>query len=170
MVSFISFLIFCQVLGALIGVGTAIWAEIAYMKAMGDGKIDNAENVHLRAIAKGLTFGMTLLLSASLALVIATYFAQANIQPALTTNYWLLIVFAVVAIYATWALSKKCITFALGSAIAFTAWWFLAYVTLGQLSLLSFGVVIAFFVVTVGIFYVILQYARMLSSKYPPPN
>jgi hypothetical protein len=165
MTSLILLIVFCQALGALIGASTTVWGEMAYLSAMKDGKIDHAERAHLRIIAHGLRFGMTLLLTSSFALVIIAYLERAALQPALTTSYWTLIILALLAIYVSWALSRKHISFALGSAVAFTAWWFLAYITLGWMPAQSFGTMIAFFVVATGIFYGILQYARFLISS-----
>jgi hypothetical protein len=165
MVALISFTVFCQALGAFIGAGAAIWGELAYMRAMRDGKIDVAERAHLRIIAHGLQFGMVLLLLASFVLVVLAYLLKASTQPALTTSYWSLIVAAFVVIYVSWALSRKKISFALGSAIAFTAWWFLAYLSIGWLPGISFGATIAFLFVATAIFYGILAYARMLTYR-----
>lgn len=162
MSSIISFLIFSQALGALIGAVTTVWGELAYLRAHKDGHIDTAERAHLRVIAHGLRFGMILLLLSSFALVIVAYLLHTATQPAATPSYWALMLAALLVIYVSWALSRRKISFALGSAIAFTAWWFLAYLTIGLLPPLSFGSIIGFFVVATGLFYGILQYARML--------
>ncbi len=168
MVAAISLIIFCQVLGAFIGAGATVWGELAYVRALRDGKIDQAEHRHLRAIAHGLRFGMTLLLVASYMLVVAAYLARTPAQPALTPEYWTLMFLAGVTVYVSWALSRKHVSFALGSAILFTTWWFLAYLTTGWMSPLSFGAANAFFIVATAIFYVILQYARMLAHPKTP--
>jgi len=165
MATLFAFIVFCQALGACVGAVTTVWGELAYLKAMRDGKIDHAERAHLAVIAHGLRFGMTLLLVSSLALVIVAYLSHAALQPALTTGYWTLIVLAVLVIYVSWALSRGRISFALGSAIAFTGWWFLAYLTLGLVPELSFGATVAFFVVATAVFYGILQYARFLAGS-----
>lgn len=162
MTPLIAFIIFCQALGALIGASSVVWGELAYLRAMRDGKIDHAERAHLRAIAHGLRWGMTLLLIASLALVVVAYLSHAAFQPALMTNYWALIAFALLIVYVSWALSRGKIAFAYGSAIAFTGWWFLAYLTLGLFPPISFGALVAFFVVATAVFYALLSYARML--------
>lgn len=165
MTTLISFIVFCQMLGAGIGALTTIWGEFAYIRAIRDGRLDHAERAHLDVIAHGLRFGMTLLLIASLALVIVAYFLHTTPQPALTTGYWTLTIIALLIIYVSWALSRQRISFALGSAIAFTAWWFLAYLTLGLVPPLSFGALAAFFVVATVVFYAMLQYARMLAHN-----
>ncbi|MEK7086310.1 MAG: hypothetical protein AAB709_02185 [Patescibacteria group bacterium] len=164
MTALISFIVFCQTFGALIGASTAIWGELAYIRAMRDGRIDVAERAHLRIIAHGLYFGMTLLLFASLALVITAYVTHLTPQPAVTTSYWTLILFALVIIYTSWALSRNRISFALGSAITFTAWWLLVYLAFGWIPPISFGAIVAFFVVATATFYAILGYTRFLAS------
>lgn len=164
MAALVPFIIFCQALGALIGAATTVWGEIAYVRALRDGKLDHAEREHMRIIAHGLHFGMTLLLLSSLALIVAAYLSHTALQPAETPGFWSATFFALVIIYVSWALSRKRISFAFGSAIAFTGWWFLAYLTLGWIPPLSFGATIAFFVVATGIFYGMLQYVRMLAK------
>ena len=162
MTTLVSFLAFCQALGALVGAFTAVWSELAYIRAIRDGHIDGAERAHLDVIAKGLRFGIALLLLASFGLVVVDFILQATLQPALSASYWTSILLAFLIIGVSWALSRRRISFAFGSAILFTTWWFLAYLTFGLLPPLSFGATVAFFVVATGIFYALLQYARFL--------
>lgn len=168
MISFISFLVFCQAFGASIGAVTVLWGEFAYIRAMRDGKIDVAERAHLDIIARGLRFGMTLLLLASLGLVIVAYILQATTQPALTPSYWILIMLALLIIGISWALSRKKISFAAGSAIIFTSWWFLSYLTLGWLSPLTFGSAVALLVVATTVTYALFHYIRLLAVHLAP--
>lgn len=164
----VSLILFSQALGALIGAITTVWGELAYLRAHRDGHIDKAEQAHLRVIAHGLRFGMTLLLTASFALVVVAYLLHIQNQPAATPSYWALMLVALVVIYVAWALSRKKISFTLGSAIAFTAWWFLAYLTIGWLPPLSLGAMVGFLAVATLVFYGILQYARMLLGPRRP--
>lgn len=164
----IPFILFCQALGALSGAFMAVWGEIAYVRALRDGHIDQAEHAHLRVIARGLRWGMSLLLLASLALVVTAYVSGAATVPALMPDYWALISLAFVVIYASWALSRRRVSFALGSALVFAGWWFLVYLTLGLFPALSYGAMVAFFVVSVGIFYAILHWARSLAGRVDP--
>ncbi|OGG94233.1 hypothetical protein A2609_02930 [Candidatus Kaiserbacteria bacterium RIFOXYD1_FULL_47_14] len=163
MITLISFLISCQAFGAVVGVGTAVWGELAYIRAMRDGKLDTAERAHLHIIAKGLRFGMTLLLLASLGLVIVEYLLKGAVQPALTASYWVFMTLSLLIIGISWALSQRHISFLLGSAITFTAWWFLAYLTFGLLPVHSFGSALATFVVLTAIIYAMLHYVRLLA-------
>lgn len=160
MPTLVTFLVFFQALGACIGTFSALQGELAYIRAMRDGKIDVAERRHLDALARALRFGMTLLLVASLGLVVAMYAAHASLQPALTPSYWTLIALALLVITISWALSRRHVSFAMGSALAFTGWWFLAYLTLGWLPPVSFGAAVALFVIAAAIFYAVLSLAR----------
>jgi len=161
-------LFFCQALGASIGAFSAVWSEIAYLRAARHGGVDAAERAHLRVIARGLRFGMFIFLLASLGLVVVAYRLQAAPQPALSAGYWTSITLALIVIGASWALSRRRIAFALGSAIVFTAWWFLAYFVLGWLPSFSFGAIAAFFVITTAIFYTLLQYGHFLATRTRP--
>ncbi|HQT82960.1 MAG TPA: hypothetical protein PLW99_02315, partial [Candidatus Paceibacterota bacterium] len=127
----ISLLVFCQALGALAGAFAVVWGELAYVRAVRDGTIDAAERAHLRVIAKGLRWGMLLLLLSSLGLIIIDYVLRSPLQPALSTSYWMLITLVFLIIGASWALSRRRVSFSLGSAFLFAGWWFLAYLTLG---------------------------------------
>ncbi len=158
----VPFLVFCQALGASVGALTAVWSEVAYIRSMRDGKVDAAERAHLRVVARGLRFGMTLLLLASFALVAVDYNLRVSPQPALSPSYWTSIVLALLVIYVSWALSRHRISFAFGSAVVFTAWWFLVYLTIGQLPILSFGSSVALLVLATAVFYAVLQYGRFL--------
>lgn len=162
MTTLVYFLVFCQALGALSGACMAVWSELAYMRYMRDGKIDHAERAHLNVIAHGLRFGMSLLLLSSFALVIVMYLLHATQQPALTASYWILIVLAILIISVSWALSRRRISFALGSAVIFTGWWFLVFLTFGQLPALTFGAGVALYIVGVAILYALFHYARFL--------
>ncbi|MEK7515884.1 MAG: hypothetical protein AAB555_03110 [Patescibacteria group bacterium] len=165
MTTAISFLVFCQALGAATGAFTAVWAELAYLRAKRDGQVDAAERAHLDIIARGLRFGMTLLLLASLGLVIVAYILQSTTQPALTPAYWTLIAVALVIVGVSWAISRRHFPFSLGSAIIFTSWWFLAYFTLGLLSPISFGSSVAFLIIATAIVYAAISYLRFLAER-----
>ena len=154
-------LVFMQALGAVVGVVYAVLAELEWMRAVKDGKIDRAERAHLTQIAKGLRFGMMTILVSSLGLVILAYMAH-GMQPAETASYWTMILFALLIVALSWALSRKKVSFALGSAAVFAAWWFLATLTLGQIPAMNFGSALAFYAVATGVFSGILYYARTL--------
>ena len=161
MTALILFLFFCQALGAFIGVVTAAWGEILYIGAVREGKeIDHARREHLRLIGHSLRFGMTLSLMASFFLVVLSYALHTSPQPALTASYWMFIVFTLLIIASSWALARKKISFALGSAALLTAWWLLAYLTLGRLPVGTFSSAIALYIVLTAVVYAALRFVR----------
>ncbi len=157
-------LVCVQALGAFIGAMTAVLAEFAYIRALQDGHLDRAERHHIDALARGLYVGMSLLLTASLGLVILAYQTGASVQPALTASYWSFVALALLVITVSYQRSRGRISFSLGSAAVFTAWWFLAYLALGQLPLLSFGASIACYVIATGFFYGLLHMTRHMMT------
>jgi len=156
----IVWLLALQTIGALIGAGAVLWGEFAYIRAMRDGRVTHAEREHLDRVALGLRFGMVLLLLSSLGLVIANYLAQSVTSPATSASYWILITLALLIVWASWALSRGRVSFAYGSALLFSAWWFLAYLTLGLLPVIAFSSAVAAFVVATALFYALLQTTR----------
>lgn len=165
MPSLVEILLSLQALGAIVGACYVVLAELAYIRAHRDGRIDSAERAHLAHLGRALRFGMVLLLLSSLALVFASYRAENLVQPGTTSAYWAQIVFALLTIAVSWALSRNLVSFATGSAVAFSAWWFLAYQALGQLPELSFGALIALYVVVATVFGGVLYYLRMLTTS-----
>ncbi len=157
--------LFFQTLGALGGSGAVVWGEIAYMRALRDGKVDRAERAHLESIALGLRFGMLLLLLSSLGLVVIAYLEKSAAPPALRPSYWILITLSLLIVWASWALSRGRISFSYGSAILFSAWWFLSYLTLGWLPTLTLGSAVAAFVIVTALFYALLQSTRFLFAR-----
>lgn len=158
----VPFLLFCQALGAFVGAFFAVQAELAYVRAVRDRKIDHAERLHLNASLRGLRFGMSILLLSSLALVAVAYTLRIGERSLLSENYWALVVLALLITAISWALSRKRISFAFGSATAFAGWWFLVFLTLDQIPPLSIGTATAFFAIATAIFYALLTYARSL--------
>lgn len=153
-----------QAIGAIIGAGGSVVGELAYLKAMQDHRIDQAEAAHLRLIARALRWGMGFVLVGSLGLVFLDYYLGLA-QPGLTTAYWLEMTLALIIIAASWALSRRRVAFWLGSAAAFAAWWYLALLDIGQAPALSYGASLAAYVVGAGIIAGILVYARMLTAR-----
>ncbi|MBI3572555.1 hypothetical protein HY091_03455 [Candidatus Kaiserbacteria bacterium] len=156
-------LVSLQALGAIVGVVGVMWGEMSYVRAMKDGAIDTAERIHLSHIARALRFGMMLLLLASLGLVVLAFSAHAPLQPAEQSAYWIEMLLALLIIFLSYALSRRKVSFALGSASIFSAWWFLALLAFGQLPSLTLGAAIALYLIATGILYGLLWYARMLA-------
>lgn len=169
MPSLLLFLLFCQMLGAGVGIGWAIWSELAYLKAVRDGEISSAERAHLGAVAKGLRWGMSLLLLSSVGVIIVAYALHFPVQPAQTEAFWIFMALALLVILLVWALSRKRVSFALGSAAALSAWWMIAYLAFDRLPV-SFGSAVAFYVVLTAVLYAVLRLLRALALSHTAPR
>lgn len=154
-----------QAAGAVVGAGGSVFAEVFYFEAIRDGRIDEGERAHLRTVAEALRWGMILLLVGSIGLVILNFAYITPVQPALTSAYWLQMFLAFVVIAFSALLSRGRVSFTLGSAAVFTAWWLITFLAFGQLTSLSFGEGIAFFVVALAIIAALLSYMRSLITK-----
>lgn len=156
-----------QAAGALFGAGAAVAGELAYLRLKRAGEPTRAARAHLDHLARGLHFGMTLILLSSFGLAALAYLARAAMQPAFTAGYWTLSLLAFALIWISWALSRGRIVPALGAAAVFAAWWFLAYLALGFFPRLSFGAALALFVVSTAVLYALLSYLRHFAVSVP---
>lgn len=162
--AFLTLFTLVQAAGAVIGAGGAVFAEIFYVRAIQDGKIDDAERAHLRVVADALRWGMLILLVGSIGLVLTDFVYLVPVQPALSHAYWIEMGLAFAIIFFSWALSKKVIGFSLGSAGVFAGWWLLALLVLGRLPDVGFGAAVALYIVSTAIISAFLMYARMLTN------
>ena len=126
-------------LGALIGVGTVTFAEIFYTKAAADGVIDHHERKYLRHLFHGLTFGMTLVLLAGIALIVLEYLVPDAPQDVLAVPFWALQTLTVFVIILAARLSKGHAQWWFASAGILTGWWMILLIDLGYLN--AFGYV-----------------------------
>lgn len=164
MSTFLSIFLLLQAIGAIIGAGGAVVGELFYFRAVRDGRIDTAEREQMMVVAKALRWGMILLLISSIALVLIDFIYVVPYQPALTSVYWVEMTIALVVIIASWSLSRRKIEHWLGAAAVFTGWWFLALLTLGHMTIITYGASIGVYVVATAIMACVLGYIR---SLYP---
>jgi hypothetical protein len=154
-----------EALGSFVGAVSVIWSEVAYIRALRDGTVTDAERAHLKSIGWGLRIGMSAMLVSSIGLAIVAYTEHAALQPALTSGYWTFMILSLLIISVSWALARGRMPFALGSALVFTAWWLVTYLMYGWLPPMSLGGALAFFVVAATIFYALLSGLRLVSLR-----
>jgi hypothetical protein len=75
----------------------------------------------------------------------------------------MLVLLASTIIGVSWAFSREVLPFAEGSIVAFSAWWFLFYLTSGQMSVTSLGAMISFFILATGLLMLMVKGARQVS-------
>ncbi len=149
-----------QLMGAVVGAASAVLAEVWYLEALRDGKVTRKENKHIAVATHGLRFGMSLVLLSSLGLLVTDYLLGGGRSAVLTPSYGALFGIIVLIFAISWTMSKRPKTFAWGSLVTFSAWWFMVYLTLGALPIDSLVAAAGIFLGTLLLLSVILHSAR----------
>ena len=154
--------------GALVGTGFTTFAEVFYTHAVSDGEIDHHERKYLRRLFKGFTFGITLVLLSNLALIVLEYLVPDAPQAVLAAPFWALQTLTLLIIATGWLLSKRRISWWLGSAAVLTAWWMMLLIDLGFFNTSSYLVLVFDYILVTALVAGLLSYARMHMRKLEP--
>lgn len=117
-----TFLIIIHLIGAVLGVGGATFAEIFYLKAKKDGVVEPLEIDHLRTIYFVLRIGLFILLMSGLGFLLFYYLngaGQALLSPKILVK--LSIVF--ILIFNAFLAKAKKIPMWFSAAISLTSWY-----------------------------------------------
>lgn len=116
------FLTFSHIIGAVLGVGGATFAEVFYMKAMKDGHVDPMEGDFLKMIYRTLRVGMAFLILSGFG-----YFLLFRIEgkEALLYNDRFLakIALTIIIFFNALLLQSRKIPLWLGSSLSITSWY-----------------------------------------------
>jgi hypothetical protein len=110
-------------IGAALGAGGALYAELFYTKAIADGRIDTHERAWFSTTYFGLAWGMLIVLLSGLALIIVQYFLPDSPQAVLYAPLWMQNTLALVVTFAAWLMSRRSLPWWLGSSLVFAGWW-----------------------------------------------
>lgn len=110
-------------LGACLGAGGALFAEIFYAKATADGRLDRRERDWFRSTFFALRWGMTLVLISGILLVVVQYFLPNSPERVLHPALWVQNLLALVIIVFAYLLARKQITWHVGAGAVFAGWW-----------------------------------------------
>lgn len=137
-------------LGAALGAGGSLFAEIFYAKATADGHLDHREREWFRTTFFALRWGMTIVLTTGIALVIVQYFLPNSPTDVLHPAIWMQNILALVIVGFASALARKQVSWEVGASAIFAGWWmiFLLNVWQGEVySLLTLAVIYTVFTV-----------------------
>ena len=123
MTSLIPLLSGLHLIGTALGCGGITFAEIFYLKAAKDGRIDAAERDHIRSTYWAMKWGLSIALVAGLLLTVVQYQLQASDQAVMYAALWMQDTLAVIIIISGWALAARAFPWWLATALAFSAWW-----------------------------------------------
>lgn len=158
-----------HIVGTLLGVGGATFAEIFYCKAMKDGHVDPMESAFLKKIYRVLRIGMILLILSGFG-----YFLLFRIEgrEALLYNDRFLAKIALIIIifFNALLLQSRRIPLWLGSSLSITSWYTALVLGAWEHLHASFFVITAWYVVAVFVMAAVLHLARKVYLKTPSQN
>lgn len=154
-------------LGAAIGAAGITFAEITYLKATADGRIDSRERNYIRTTFWALKWGMATVLVSSVAIIFLQYQDATATQTVMTPAFWTQLTLTLVVLLAGYELAKKRVPWLVATSFGFAAWWMILVldawhgVSGGYLAFVFFYLLFAF--VSLGVW----GYLRMVLTKHP---
>ena len=116
------FLIVSHVIGTVFGVGGVTFAEIFYLRAIKDGKVDPKEGSALKIIYRLVRIGLFLTVFSGFGFLL--YFRlTGNIEQLYDPKLWAKLTIIVIIMINAIMLSMRSIVLWLGSAISLTSWY-----------------------------------------------
>ena len=156
-----TFLIITHLIGTVLGVGGATFAEIFYLKAKRDGIIEPLEVDYLRTVYFILRIGLFILIISGFGFLLL-YRLMGNGEALLNPKLWTKLLIVVILGFNAFLIQAKKIPMWLGASISLTSWY--GTLTLGAWRTLdaSFISIIIVYVIAVFIVAGILE----LIKKY----
>jgi FtsH-binding integral membrane protein len=158
----IPYVVMLHTIGALIGVGVTTFAEIFYMEAASDGRIDHHERKYLRRMFRALTFGLGRVLVTGVGLIVLEYLVPDAAQDVLVAPFWALETFTVLIIFFGLRISQKKAPWWLASAAILAAWWMILLIDLGYLNAYGYAMILMLYVLVTFVLAGALGYLRVL--------
>ncbi len=114
-----------HIVGAAIGAGGALYAEINYLKSMNSELETYLERQWFTITFNSLAWGMFVVLLSSIMLTIVQFFIPDGPQNVLHSALWMQHTLAFIIIIAAWFLSRRAFPWWFGSSLVFSGWWML---------------------------------------------
>lgn len=137
-------------LGAALGAGGALFAEIFYAKATADGHLDRRERDWFKSTFFALKWGMGIVLASGLALVFVQYFLPDSPQRVLHPALWAQNALALIVLGFAYALAQKRVSWQIGASGVFAGWWMIFALDAWQGETYSFLVLMVIFAAFLG--------------------
>jgi len=150
------FLVMVHVAGTILGVGGATLAEVFYVLALKDKKVDASEKLLMHANYKVIRVGLALAVISGIALV-WWWVSQGNPWPLESPKMWVKDIMVVVIIINAVMISRRWVPMWLGAALSFTSWWGATILGLWRMIPYSFVEIVIGYVVAVFVVAAILE-------------
>jgi hypothetical protein len=165
LIALASLLIGLHLLGVTIGVAGITFAEIFYLKATADGRIDAREKEYIRSTFWALKWGMFIVLISGSLLILVEYQLPFMNQAVLFAPLWVQETLCLVIITSGWALVKKKVSWFVGTALAFSAWWMILILDAWHNVPLGYSSLIILYALFASLSAIILGYVRVVCNK-----
>jgi len=163
-------LIVAHVIGTVLGVGGATFAEVFLIKSLRDGEMDPHESSTLRTVYWVIRIGLALAVLSGFGFLLQ-YRLEGHASYLFNEALWAKTVIVLIIAINAWLLTARRIPMWLGSALSFTSWY--AALIIGFLiGPVDYGFfeLLGYYVVAVGIVAVILFIVRRLVGVPPLPS
>ncbi|MFQ5541142.1 MAG: hypothetical protein ACE5F4_02760 [Candidatus Paceibacteria bacterium] len=160
-------LIVTHIIGTVLGVGAATFAEIFLLSYLKDGTMDASESKTLKIIYTVMRFGLALAVLSGFGFLIE-YRLEGNAAYLFNEALWAKMVIVLVLVLNAWLLTARVIPLWLGSALSFASWYGALFVgfLIGPTEY-GFFYIIAFYVASVFFVAVALWIVRaFLGIRY----
>lgn len=151
-----TFLAISHIIGTVLGVGGATFAEIFYLKSAKDGVIDPQENVTLKTIFYVLRVGMVILVLSGFGFLIL-YRLTGQTELLYSPKLWAKLTIILILLFGVIAWQAKKVPMWLGSAVSLTSWY--AALVLGVWR----GVEASYFTIMVAYLFAVVFVIALLS-------
>lgn len=120
--SLYEFLVVVHIIGTVLGVGAATFAEIHYLRFASDDIITDDEKKTLATTYTVLRFGLFLLVVSGFSFLLY-YRLTEYVEPLTRPSFWAKMTIIGVLIGNAWALQARLMPLAVGSALSLTSWY-----------------------------------------------
>lgn len=153
-----------HLIGCALGVAGITFAEMLYLKASRDGRIDSREKEYIRSTYWAMKWGLSITLVAGLVLTALQYqlAVPAQAQAVMYAALWMQDALAFVVIFSGWALAMRALPWWLATALAYSAWWMMLMLHAWQTIPLSFLSLAFLYVIFAGAAAIVLGYLRTI--------
>jgi len=117
-----TFLIAVHLIGTVLGVGAATFAEIFLLKSLRDGVVDPVESSFMQVSYKVIRVGLALLILSGFGFLI--FYRLTGLEERLfSTALWSKLTIVLIILFNAVLLQARKVPLWLGSALSFASWW-----------------------------------------------
>jgi hypothetical protein len=155
-----------QTFGALIGAGMTTFAEIFYIEAAADGKIDHHERKYLRRMYNSLRFGMSVVVISGIALIVLEYLVPDAPQDVLVAPFWALETLILIVVLLGRSISEKVSEWWVASSAVLAGWWMILFIDLGFANSFGYIQILVLYMFLTFLFASLFGYARVFVREH----